>query len=478
MRLARRRPGRRSPCNRTRAILELARAAPPGQAAGLPEDVAIAAPETLATREPEPASPPAAGPLDSGNAPQPAPGPRPAIVAEGLTRRFDDVTAVQDISFSVPAGSIFGIIGPSGSGKTTTLRMVMGSIAPSSGSVQVLGDDPVAFSTATRERIGYMPQQFVLYPDLTAGENVDFVASLFGLLVFRRRRRVRHVLRLLELWDARKRRARDLSGGMQRRLELACAMVHEPRVLILDEPTAGLDPLLRQAVWEELHRLRGTGVSIVVTTQYVGETEECDEVALISESRLVALATPEGLRRLAFGGDLLEITTNSTFDAATLAPIPSIVSIRQTGLREIRAVVDDAATDLPQLVDAITAAGGEIATAREARPSFDEVFAELVARDRKERDAAARSPEAAPGASPAAEAAPAEPAAPGPMPTAEPAAATLGEVAPAEPLLADEPAAPAAPHPEAVARGDAVPPEPDPVAAPDQQLAEDPRADR
>lgn len=330
--------------------------------------------------EPVPASEPA-----PATEPVPATPREMAVEADALTRRFDEVTAVDGISFTVPAGSIFGIIGPSGSGKTTTLRMVMGSIAPTSGSVRVLGDDPVRFRNATREQIGYMPQQFVLYPDLTAGENVDFVASLFGLLMLRRRRRVRHVLRLLELWDARKRRARDLSGGMQRRLELACAMVHEPRLLILDEPTAGLDPLLRQAVWEELHRLRRAGVSIVVTTQYVGETEECDEVALISESRLIALASPEGLRRMAFGGDLLEITTSNTIDAATLAPIPSIVSIRQTGLREIQAVVDDAATDLPALVDAISEAGGEIATAREARPSFDEVFSELVARDRRER---------------------------------------------------------------------------------------------
>ncbi len=307
-----------------------------------------------------------------------------AVVADGLTRIFDDATAVADVSFEVPPGSIFGIIGPSGSGKTTTLRMVMGSIAPTKGSVRVLGDEPLRFRRQTRERIGYMPQQFVLYPDLTVSENVDFVGSLFGLFTWRRRGRVKDVLRLLDLWDVRKRRAKDLSGGMQRRLELACALVHEPRLLILDEPTAGLDPLLRLTVWKELHRIRNAGVTILVTTQYVGETEECDQVALISEGSLIALSDPNGLRRAAFGGDVVEITTKATFDASVLEKGPQVHEIRQTGLREIRATVDDAGEGLPELVDAINAAGGDVEAAREARPTFDEVFAELVERHRRE----------------------------------------------------------------------------------------------
>ena len=307
-----------------------------------------------------------------------------AVVADGLTRIFDDATAVAGVSFEVPAGSIFGIIGPSGSGKTTTLRMVMGSIAPTKGSIRVLGDEPLHFRRQTRERIGYMPQHFILYPDLTVSENVDFVGSLFGLFTWRRRGRVQHVLRLLDLWDVRKRRAKDLSGGMQRRLELACALVHEPRLLILDEPTAGLDPLLRLTVWKELHRLRDSGVTIVVTTQYVGETEECDEVAIISEGSLIALADPNGLRRAAFGGDVVEIITKATFDASVLEKGPHVHEIRQTGLREIRATVDDAGEGLPVLVDAINAAGGDVEAAREARPTFDEVFAELVERHRRE----------------------------------------------------------------------------------------------
>ena len=304
----------------------------------------------------------------------------------------------------MPPGSVLGIIGPSGSGKTTTIRMLTGSLRPTEGAVQVLGEDPVHFRRATRERIGYMPQQFVLYPDLTTKENVDFTASLFGLLLFRRRRRVRKVLELLDLWDARGRRASDLSGGMQRRLELACALVHEPRLLILDEPTAGIDPILRKTIWDELHRLRDEGVTALVTTQYVTEAEECDLVALIAEGRLIALDTPDGVRRQAFGGDMVEITTEGVFDAAALTDSELVHGVRQTGLRDFRAVVADAGTAIPELVAAVKGAGGEVVSTREARPSFEEVFTELVERnDRRieaqaERDAATEPPaDAEPG---------------------------------------------------------------------------------
>ena len=173
-----------------------------------------------------------------------------------VSRQFDDRLVVHDVDLTVSRGTILGIIGPSGAGKTTTIRMLTGAIAPSGGEVRVLGREPRRFRRSDRERIGYMPQLFNLYEDLTAGENVDFVASLFGMLFRRRRRRVREVLKVVDLWDARGRRAGQLSGGMQRRLELACALVHEPDLIILDEPTAGIDPLLRQTIWEELHRLR------------------------------------------------------------------------------------------------------------------------------------------------------------------------------------------------------------------------------
>jgi ABC-2 type transport system ATP-binding protein len=297
---------------------------------------------------------------------------------------FGGFAAVRDLSLSVARGTILGLIGPSGSGKTTTIRLLTGSLAPTRGKVRVLGENPRQFHRRTRERIGYMPQLFTLYPDLTARENVNFVASLFGLLWPRRRRRVNDVLRAVELWDARGRRASDLSGGMQRRLELACALVHEPTLLFLDEPTAGIDPLLRARVWEELHSLKEAGRTLLVTTQYVNEAEECDVVALLTEGQLIALDTPDGLRRMATGGDVIEVQTDKDFMASTLTALPMVRGVSQQGPRDFHVTVDDAGVATPDVMAAIAETGAEVSYAREYQPSFDEVFGELVARARSE----------------------------------------------------------------------------------------------
>ncbi len=276
---------------------------------------------------------------------------------------------------------MLGVIGPSGSGKTTTIRMLTGSLAPTSGEVTVLGEVPRAFRRRTRERIGYLPQRFILYPELTVSENVDFVASLFGLVWFRRNRRRRAVLELLGLAPLARRRARQLSGGEQRRLALACALVHQPALLILDEPTAGVDPMLRRTIWDEVHRLRDRGVTAIVTTQYVTEAEECDDVAVISRGRLMARGGPRELRRRALGGEVVEVETSGTFDASSLADDHGVRDVRQTGLRSFRAIVDDAGTATPAIVEAVTAAGGEVASVREFQPTFEEVFTSLVEDD-------------------------------------------------------------------------------------------------
>jgi ABC-2 type transport system ATP-binding protein len=323
--------------------------------------------------------------------------PPPAIVTEGLVRRYDDVVALDGVTLTVPTGSLLGVIGPSGAGKTTAVRILTGGLRPSAGLVRVLGEEPQRFSRRTRGRIGYMPQLFSLYPDLTAGENVDFVASLFGMLILRRRRRVRAVLELVDLWSARKRRAAALSGGMQRRLELACALVHDPAVLFLDEPTAGQDPLLRQTIWAELHRLRERGRTIVVTTQYVGEAEECDMVALISEGRLAALARPDDLRRSATGGDVLDVETTSQVEPAILAGLPMVRAVDQRSSNRLLVTVEDAGVASPAIGAAIERAGNHVASSREYRPSFDVVFATLVARHRDELTAErGRVPDAGP----------------------------------------------------------------------------------
>jgi ABC-2 type transport system ATP-binding protein len=308
-----------------------------------------------------------------------------AVTIINATKRFGDGVAVDGISLRVLPGTILGIIGPSGAGKTTLVRMLTGALAPTEGEIQVMGEDPRRFKRSTRERIGYMPQSFALYPDLTTRENVDFAASLFGMLWWRRHRRSREVLEFVDLWSVRGRRASQLSGGMQRRLELASALVHDPEIAFLDEPTAGIDPILREFLWRGLHDLRERGRTLLLTTQYVSEAELCDAVALISEGRLIALGTPAGLRREAVGGDVVVVETKHGFDAAALREISNVRGIDQRGPNQVRVTVADAALGLPEVVEAITSRGGEVASAAEVRPSFDEVFALLVERDREAR---------------------------------------------------------------------------------------------
>jgi ABC-2 type transport system ATP-binding protein len=303
----------------------------------------------------------------------------PAIVSmANVSRHYGDLAAVDDVTLEVPAGTILGVIGPSGSGKTTLIRLLTGTLAPTHGQLTVFGQIPRKFTRHAREKIGYMPQHFVLYEELTASENVSFVASLFGLLWPKRGRRVKEVLTLVELWDARGRRARQLSGGMQRRLELACALVHDPTLLFVDEPTAGLDPMLRQKVWSEFRRLREVGRTLVVTTQYVGEAEYCDAVAVLSEGRLIALATPDDLRRQALGGEVLEVETAQAFDASRLDHVSGVRAVKQSGPRRFLVITDDAGAATPRIVQDMQAAGVEVSSTSEYRPSFDEVFAALV----------------------------------------------------------------------------------------------------
>ena len=236
------------------------------------------------------------------------------------------------------------------------------------------------FRRQTRERIGYMPQQFTLYPDLTARENVDFVASLFGILWRTRHRRTREVLELVDLWDVRGRRAGRLSGGMQRRLELASALVHDPALLFLDEPTAGIDPLLRATVWEELHRLRDDGRTLLVTTQYVNEAEIVRHGRAHLRRPADRAAPPDDLRREAVGGDIVEIETRRAFDLSGSRPADGPWRGATRG-PSCEVTVDDAATALPDVVEP-SPARRRRGHARQETPSFDEVFAILVERDR------------------------------------------------------------------------------------------------
>jgi ABC-2 type transport system ATP-binding protein len=328
--------------------------------------------------------------LPTATAPSSAAGPVPVAanahavepVAElsAAGRRFGDVVALDDISLAVAPGSLVGIIGPSGAGKTTTIRLLTGGLRPTSGTVSILGEDPTRLRAATRERIGFMPQNVSLYDDLTVTENLDFMGSLFGMFLPRRRRRIRAILQWLELEDARSRRAAHLSGGMRRRLQLGCALIHDPQLVFLDEPTGGIDPIVRRAIWTELRRLRDAGRTLIVTTQIVTEAEECDTVALITQGRLVACATPEALRREAFGGELLEVETSGMVDAEHLGRLSGIDEVRQVTPRRLVIVTRDAASATPAVVSAVEATGVSVTSIQTTRPSFDEVFVRLVER--------------------------------------------------------------------------------------------------
>ena len=302
----------------------------------------------------------------------------PIISAAGLTRAFDDHVVVDNLTFDVPRGTILGVVGPSGSGKTTTIRMLTGTLGRTSGEIQVLGEDPMNFTRRTRGRIAYMPQLFSLYEDLSAQENVGFVAALYGIGPFKRRKLIRRALEVVDLHDARHRLARDLSGGMQRRLELACALVHSPDVLFVDEPTAGIDPVLRQSIWDELRELSDEGRTLLVTTQYVTEAEYCDRVALIVDGALVALDEPEALRQMVFGGDVLQIDTARAVDPELLNQIGGVTAVRQTAPRQLMATVEDAGSLTPRIIDALRSGGVEVVGIQEHQPTFDEVFTSLV----------------------------------------------------------------------------------------------------
>ena len=303
-----------------------------------------------------------------------------AVLVHQAGKRFGPTWVVRGLDFSVRHGTIFGLFGPSGAGKTTTLRLLLGLLRPDEGRVFVLGGSPDQFSARTRGRIGYMPQLFVLYPELSVEQNLNLVASLYRLSWWRRRRARRRVLELVELWEHRHKTARTLSGGMQRRLELAAALLHEPELLVVDEPTAGIDPILRARFWEHFWTLRDAGRTLVVTSQYVTEAEHCDRVAVVAHGNLIAQGTPDDIRRQAMGGEILEVETDGLRDgvAESLGRLQGVRSVRQLSYQELELTVERAGETIPAVLAALSSGGVAVRTIQERRPSFEEVFVRLV----------------------------------------------------------------------------------------------------
>jgi ABC-2 type transport system ATP-binding protein len=305
----------------------------------------------------------------------------PIVSAQHLTKKFGDETAVQDVSFEVPRASIFGFIGPSGSGKTTTVRLLTGVYTPTDGRVIIFGHSPTKFSQNERARLGYMPQLFVLYPTLTVWENLSFAASLYGMGLFRGKR-LKAALSFVELYEHRGKLARNISGGMLRRLSLAATLVHDPQLLFLDEPTAGIDPVLRRKFWDHFRELKNQGRTIFITTQYVSEADNCDLVGVQNNGKLLLVDTPKGLRHHAYGGDMVDFYTAQQFDFQAEARLRALPFVRaktvRTGPNSMRIIVDQASTATPELMGWAQQQNIHVKAVEDYTPSFEDVFVELV----------------------------------------------------------------------------------------------------
>jgi ABC-2 type transport system ATP-binding protein len=304
-----------------------------------------------------------------------------AVETENLTRRFGDFIAVDQLTLRVDHGEVFGFLGPNGSGKTTTIRMLCGLLTPTSGVGRVLGLDIGRESEAIKARIGYMSQKFSLYSDLTVHENLQFYADVYGISRAERATRIAELIGMAGLTGRERELTSNLSGGWKQRLALACAIIHRPRMLFLDEPTGGVDPEARRAFWELIYALAQDGVTVFVTTHYMDEAEHCNRIALMYGGRLVALDTPNGLKLGAIDGQVLEIEGMPQDDArAVVAALSGVREVAPHGAR-LHAIVDDAALRGPQALDALRASGIDDARVERIDPSLEDVFVALLGRD-------------------------------------------------------------------------------------------------
>ncbi len=324
-----------------------------------------------------------------------------SVIAEGLRKDFGDFTAVDGISFRVPYGDIYGFLGPNGAGKTTTIRMLLGLLRPTAGRASVLGLDVATQASHIQERIGYMSQRFSLYGDLTVRENLDFYGRTYGVTGDRLKQRRQFALEMTGLGGRQKELCRHLAGGFRQRLALACAILHEPEVLFLDEPTAGVDPISRRGFWDFLYDLAEADRTVFVTTHYMDEAENCRHLAFIDRGRISLAGTPEEIKEK-MHGQVLEIECDPSGhglaairdarDAGELA----VGEVALYGAR-IHVVARDAAAARGPVAAVLAAAGVTVQSIDAIAPSLEDVFISDV-RERK-RQAAAGSRGAASGGS-------------------------------------------------------------------------------
>jgi len=299
-----------------------------------------------------------------------------AIRVEGLGRSFGSLVALEALSLTVTTGEIFGLVGPDGAGKTTTMRLLTGILAPTAGDAWVDGLHILREADALKDHIGYMPQRFGLYPDLTVMENVDFYADLYGVPRKGREVQVDRLLSFSNLTPFKRRRAGNLSGGMKQKLGLACALIHTPRVLFLDEPTNGVDPVSRRDFWRILYQLQQEGVTIFVSTAYLDEAERCNRVALLHKGRLLAMDTVEGVKGL-LKGTLLELRCTSPREAARRLKIAEVGKVALFGDR-VHILVPRIESGRLAVEVALVGSGLEILSLKVIEPDLEDVFTSAI----------------------------------------------------------------------------------------------------
>jgi ABC-2 type transport system ATP-binding protein len=296
----------------------------------------------------------------------------PAITFDAVSKRFGATVALRDLSFSVGRGEMFGLIGPDGAGKTTTIRTICGLLRPDAGSVRVLGLDPARDRRRLTESVGYLSQRFSLYGDLSIDENVAFFAEIHGVRDYRSRRD--RLLEMTQLTPFRTRQAERLSGGMKQKLALACTLVHEPSLIVLDEPTTGVDPVSRREFWKLLSEFVSQGITIVMTTPYLDEAERCSRVALIHRGGLLALDTPQALNRSLPGAVYELIVADHRRAAAILRQTGEAGDVQMFGDRvHVRLAHGDAAVP-DRIAGLLRDAGVEVRSVRPIATSLEDVF--------------------------------------------------------------------------------------------------------
>lgn len=302
-----------------------------------------------------------------------------AIRAEGLTKRFGPMLAVDDLSLEVAQGEAFALVGPDGAGKTTTIRLLCGIMDPDGGRAEVLGFDTVRESERIKESIGFMPQRFGLYDDLTVAENISFYADVYRVPRAERQRRMPELLEFSDLSQFQSRLAAKLSGGMRQKLGLVCALIHTPRLLFLDEPTFGVDPVSRREFWQILYQLLETGITTFVSTAYLDEAERAHRVGLIHRGSLLIAGTPRAIKG-GFQGELLEVRTPNLHAAKKLLTGHSLASqVLATGDR-LMVTVEDKEAALGPLEESLKEAGLTGIRIVPAEPTLEELFVQIVRR--------------------------------------------------------------------------------------------------